>query len=107
VWAQVMQRKSHVILQGRFRRAVAAEGAQTGQRFDAPFHNVPAPWVLALLARCISSISASTQVAVGDSPHVLTPLAAGAHAITVSHPGTEPARRLHLHRFASSPVCST
>ena len=105
---QGMQRRSHVVVQGRFTEAVCADDVVSGQKFNKPFCQLPAPWVLSLLLKCISGLSSTTNVATGATPHLLTPVIAGAHAITVSCPGSEPVRlsasdlnmllcQLHLH----------
>jgi hypothetical protein len=84
------RRLFHVVIQGRFRRRVAASSFCIGQEFVKP-GNAP-PWIGELvLSAAARSFSASTHVdARGKLPYFMNPVLAACQLANVSRAGEEP-----------------
>jgi hypothetical protein len=86
------KRRSHVVVQGRFKRPVGVSEALTGQEFGRPFEKLPAMWLVehGLLA-CARRVSTSSAIGgLTTHPYMLLPLLAAAQIANASKPGEEP-----------------
>jgi hypothetical protein len=86
------KRRSHVVVQGRFKKPLGVSEALTGQEFGRPFEKLPAMWLVehGLLA-CARRVSTSSAIGgLTTHPYMLLPLLAAAQIANASRPGEEP-----------------
>ena len=86
------KRRSHVVVQGRFKRPLGVSEALTGQEFGRAFEKLPAMWLVehGLLA-CARRVSTSSAIGgLTTQPYMLVPLLAAAQIANCSRPGEEP-----------------
>ncbi|GMH32235.1 hypothetical protein BSKO_00069 [Bryopsis sp. KO-2023] len=87
---QGRKRKTHLVVQGQFKRQMNFSEVLTGQEFDRKLLHIPAVPVLNLLLRMARKMSPSMNAGIDPRPYLLSPVAAGAQIINCSKPGTEP-----------------
>jgi hypothetical protein len=86
------KRRSHVVVQGRFKKPLGVAEALTGQEFGRPFEKLPAMWLVehGLLA-CARRVSTSSAIGgLTTHPYMLLPLLAAAQIANAARPGEEP-----------------
>jgi len=82
------QRKTSLVVQGRFKRQLPYCDVFTGQEFFRPLLDLPAKWMINVLLRIARRLSPSSMFGLLDAPHILTPLVAGAQSIHVTAAGS-------------------
>lgn len=75
---QGRKRKTHLVVQGQFKRPMRFGDVLTGQEFVRKLQHIPALPVLNLLLRMAKRLSPSMLAGLEPRPHVLAPVAAGA-----------------------------
>lgn len=88
---QGRKRKTHLVVQGQFKRAMNFSEVLTGQEFERKLLHIPGMRVLNVLLIMAKRMSPSMLAGFKPRPHVLAPVAAGAQIINCSKPGDEPA----------------
>jgi hypothetical protein len=81
---QGRQRKTSLVVQGRFKEALPFDDVFTGQEFQEPIRDLPASWLVNVLLRIARKLSPSSIFGLLDNPHILTPVVAGAQCINIS-----------------------
>lgn len=87
---QGRKRKTHLVVQGQFKRQMNFSDVLTGQEFERKLLHVPAVQVLNLLLRMAKKMSPSMNAGIDPRPYLLSPVAAGAQIINCAEPGSEP-----------------
>lgn len=80
---QGRKRKTHLVVQGQFKRPARFADVLTGQEFVRRLQHIPALPVLNLLLRMAKRLSPSMLAGLEPRPHVLAPVAAGAQVSCV------------------------
>eukprot|EP01023_Acetabularia_acetabulum_P034283 TRINITY_DN32189_c0_g2_i1.p1 TRINITY_DN32189_c0_g2~~TRINITY_DN32189_c0_g2_i1.p1 ORF type:complete len:353 (+),score=35.84 TRINITY_DN32189_c0_g2_i1:159-1217(+) len=86
------KRRSHLVIQGKFKKTVRSDNLVTGQDFQRPAKNLPAAWLLDKIFALIGSILGS-RLHIGKSserPYVMGNILSLAQAICVTPEGQEP-----------------
>ncbi|KAK9820485.1 hypothetical protein WJX72_010798 [[Myrmecia] bisecta] len=85
------QRKTHLVVQGKFKQALPFDDVLTGQQFDHPLANLPAPWLLSGLIAVARKINPSLTIGNLAAPCILAPIVTAAQCIHVAREGQQPA----------------
>ncbi len=79
------------VVQGRFKTEVEFRRAYTGQTFKRPIRNLPLKWLINAVLSVVRLLSPALRENItGDSPYLISPLAATAQTLIVSKVGEEP-----------------
>ncbi|KAK9846357.1 hypothetical protein WJX81_002348 [Elliptochloris bilobata] len=82
------RRRSHLVIQGRFREPVPLDAVLTGQTLARPLTRLPSPWLMRALCHVARRLSPSLVI---SERSLLAPICASAQAVHVAAPGQEPA----------------
>lgn len=75
---QGQKRKTHLTIQGRFKRELEFNEVFTGQEFRRPLKHLPPTTLLSVLIRFGKKLSPSMMAGFTPIPHILTPVVAAA-----------------------------
>ncbi|KAJ1639572.1 hypothetical protein T492DRAFT_87212 [Pavlovales sp. CCMP2436] len=85
------QRRLSAVVQGRFKQPLVMGECYTGYEFNAPFKNVPAPFLIRAGLRFIRTLAPTlVEDVLGERPYFLNPLCQTIQVMSVSMPGSEP-----------------
>ena len=88
---QSRKRKSQIVIQGRFKKAISVSHVMTGRRFDKPLSLVPPPFVERIIQRFLKKRAPGAKVELTcTTPLVLAPYFASVQVMRADTPGSEP-----------------
>jgi len=88
---QSRKRKSQIVIQGRFKKAISVSHVMTGRRFDKPLSLVPPPFVERIIQRFLKQRAPGAKVELtSTTPLVLAPYFASVQVMRADTPGSEP-----------------
>lgn len=88
---QGKKRKTHLIVQGKFKKRLEVDDVVTGQEFARPLKHLPAQTLFSVLLKFAKKLSPSMMTGLTPVPHILAPVMAGAQVISINKPGEAPA----------------